>query len=143
MRAALTGLLTGMLFGVGLSIAEMTNPEKVLAFLDVLGGWDASLMFTMGGAVAVTLIGFRLVLKRGPLFDEMLHLPTKTAIDARLLSGAAVFGLGWGIAGYCPGPAIAGLTFNPQETIVFLIAMLAGAQLPPLFDSKNVAASSH
>ncbi len=136
---ALSGLLAGFLFGIGLAVSQMTNPEKVLAFLDIFGGWDPSLMFTMGGALVVTAIGFRVVLHRGPVFSEKLHLPTSKDIDSRLLTGAALFGVGWGIAGYCPGPAVAGLAINPAETVVFILAMIAGSQLERLWMIRHPA----
>ncbi len=126
---SLSGLVAGFVFGIGLSVSQMTNPEKVLAFLDVLGGWDPSLVLTMGGALLVASIGFRFVLKRGALFSEKLHLPTRRDIDSDLLAGAGLFGLGWGIAGYCPGPAIAAVAINPTESLVFILSMLVGALL--------------
>src|SRR5262245_65236339 len=102
----LASLLTGIVFGLGLVISGLANPAKVLNFLDVAGTWDPSLAFVMGGAVATTWLGYRLVLARPkPVCDTRFHLPTSTAIDRRLLAGAAVFGVGWGLAGYCPGPA--------------------------------------
>lgn len=139
---ALSGLVSGFLFGLGLSVSEMANPEKVLAFLDLLGGWDPSLMVTMAGALVVTTAGFRWVLKRGALFSEQLHLPTRRDVDTRLLSGALLFGLGWGLAGYCPGPAVTGLAINPLESVVFLLAMLAGSQLERLWMVRNPTTQS-
>ena len=126
---SLSGLAAGLLFGVGLSVAQMTDPQKVLSFLDVLGGWDPSLALTMLGAVLVTSVGFRVVLHRGPVFGEKLHLPTRKDIDKRLITGAGLFGVGWGIAGYCPGPAIAAIAVNPAETVVFVASMIAGGML--------------
>lgn len=128
-RRALAGLFTGTLFGVGLAVSQMANPEKVLSFLRLVPGWDPSLLLVMGGAVAVTFVGFRLVTRRAPLFDTRHHLPGNRIIDVRLLAGAVIFGLGWGLAGYCPGPALAGLASGSSEPVLFVLAMLAGSQL--------------
>ena len=127
---AWAGLGAGIAFGLGLAVAQMTDPRKVLGFLDVAGAWDASLMFVLGGAVAVALLGFRRVLRRpGPWFGGHFHLRTGDAIDAPLLTGAALFGIGWGLAGYCPGPAIASIGFANPEALWFVPAMLAGTGL--------------
>ena len=107
LKRNLAALAAGLLFGLGLAVAQMTNPLKVLAFLDIFGNWDPSLALVMGGAVAVTLVGFRLVLRQpAPLFDTKFHLPTRRDLDRNLLLGAALFGTGWGIAGFCPGPVV-------------------------------------
>ena len=120
-------LLAGTLFGLGLAISQMINPRKVLAFLDITGDWDPSLAFTMGGALLVTAAGYRLVLRRpGPVLAASFHLPAKTTVDGRLLAGAALFGVGWGLGGYCPGPAISALALGTAEPWIFIIAMLAG-----------------
>jgi uncharacterized membrane protein YedE/YeeE len=124
------GLLCGLIFGLGLGVSQMVDPRKVLGFLDITGAWDASLMFVMGGALAVAAIGFRTVLRRPvPRFGDRFHLGTARSIDAPLLSGAALFGIGWGLAGYCPGPAIASLGFGNVEALWFLPAMVVGAGL--------------
>ena len=134
MSALVFSLGAGFLFGTGLWISGMANPRKVLNFLDVTGNWDASLLVVMGGAVAVTLVAFRFVLSRPkPLFAESFVLPTKKDIDLPLVAGSAIFGIGWGIAGYCPGPAITAVTTLQVETIVFVIAMIAGGLLHKLF----------
>ena len=133
LTSSLSGLLCGFLFGIGLSVSGMADPNKVLGFLNVTANWDPSLLFVMGGALVVTAIGFRVVLKRGPVFSEKLHLPTRRDIDSRLLTGAALFGIGWGIAGYCPGPAVTALGVNPQETVIFILAMIAGSQVERLW----------
>jgi uncharacterized membrane protein YedE/YeeE len=128
----LSSLLAGLLFGLGLALAQMTDPAKVLGFLDVAGGaaWDPSLLFVLGGAVGLAALGFRLILAgRRPLFDSSFHLPTRRAIDAPLLLGSVLFGIGWGIGGYCPGPAIAQLAAPSGETWIFLPAMLLGIWL--------------
>jgi len=120
----ISSFLAGSLFGVGLLISQMTNPEKVLAFLDIFGDWDPSLAFVMGSALLVTLIGYRFVLKRpSPLFSEKFRLPPRSDIDLRLIIGAALFGIGWGLAGLCPGPALASLSFGGTSVIAFVIAM--------------------
>jgi len=123
-------VVAGLLFGLGLAIAQMTHAEKVLAFLDVTGAWDPSLLFVLGGAVAVTAIAFRFVLRRPtPVLESRFHLPSKRAIDLPLISGAAIFGIGWGISGYCPGPGIALLAAPGWETWVFIPAVFVGALL--------------
>lgn len=120
-------LLVGLLFGVGLVISGMANPAKVLNFLDLFGTWDPSLAFVMGGAVAVAFVGFRLVLGRGrPVFDTTFHLPTKQDIDRPLVLGAALFGIGWGLGGFCPGPAFVALGLGAPGTYAFVPAMLVG-----------------
>lgn len=123
----LAALLSGLLFGAGLAVSGMVNPAKVLNFLDLAGTFDATLLFVLGGAVVTTFIGYRLVLGRHrPLFAERYELPSRTDIDARLLAGAAIFGIGWGLAGFCPGPAIAALVSLRLEPFVFIAAMAAG-----------------
>ena len=128
-----TGLVAGIVFGLGLSISQMTNPEKVLGFLDVFDNWDPSLLFTMAGAVVVSSAGYRWVLSKGPIFADTLHLPTRRDIDPRLLIGALIFGAGWGLAGYCPGPAITGISTGSVEAVYFVTAMLVGSQLERLW----------
>ena len=129
----LAGLLSGTVFGLGLSVSQMANPEKVLSFLDIFGRWDPSLLFTMAAAIIVTSIGYRLVFHRGPVLGGKLHLPTRSDIDTRLLLGSAIFGVGWGLAGYCPGPAVTGITTGLLEPVLFLTAMIAGSQLERLW----------
>jgi len=124
---ALVGLLCGIVFGVGLAMSGMTDTAKVLGFLDVTGEWIPDLAFVMGGAVCVTLVAFRFVLKRQrPLLNPRFSLPGRTVIDGRLLGGAAIFGIGWGIYGYCPGPAISALTYLDSKTAMFVVSMLVG-----------------
>ena len=123
-------LLSGLIFGLGLALSGMTHAQKVLDFLDLAGHWDPSLLFVLGGAVGVTVISFHFVLKRTkPLLAARFDLPLRQHLDAPLLMGAALFGIGWGISGYCPGPAIALLAAPNQEAWIFLPAMLAGACL--------------
>jgi hypothetical protein len=116
----------------------MANPKKVLGFLDITGAWDASLMFVMGGAVAVTAVAFRLVLKRpAPLFEKRFFIPLLQSIDFPLVAGAALFGIGWGIGGYCPGPAITALSALSAESAVFVAAMVAGGLLHRFADPEG------
>jgi uncharacterized protein len=123
----LVQFLIGLLFGTGLVIAGMSDPAKVLNFLDVTRNWDPSLAFVMGGAVIVTFIGYKLVLKRSaPIFDTTFHVPVSQAIDAKLLSGAALFGVGWGLGGLCPGPAFTALGTGNSNAIIFVVAMCVG-----------------
>ena len=121
----------GLVFGLGLVIAGMSNPAKVLNFLDIAGtDWDPSLAFVMAGGIAVTFIGFRLVLRqRQPIFGGAFHLPTATDIDARIIAGPAIFGVGWGLAGFCPGPAFTALTTGGMPALLFVAAMVAGMGL--------------
>jgi uncharacterized membrane protein YedE/YeeE len=130
MPLALASLLIGVVFGFGLTVSEMINPARVIGFLDVTGRWDSTLAFVMAGALAVTLPLFRLVLhRRRPLLDRRFHLPAASAVDARLVTGAAVFGIGWGLAGFCPGPALAGLASWNPGVFLFVGAMVAGQWL--------------
>ncbi len=129
-KTRLAALAAGLLFGLGLAISQMINPQKVLNFLDVSGRWDPSLVFVMAAGVAVTLIAFRFVLRAdAPLFHPQFHLPTRTDIDGSLVGGAALFGIGWGLAGYCPGPAIAALALGRLEPVIFIVALLIGSEL--------------
>ena len=123
----LSALAVGLLFGLGLTISEMINPAKIIAFLDIGGAWDPSLLVVMGSALAVSFIGYRVVLARSkPVFEPSFQLPTKTVIDRPLLIGAALFGAGWGLAGLCPGPALAAIGLGVGPVFVFLAAMVAG-----------------
>lgn len=120
--------LAGLLFGFGLGLSQMVDRQRVLGFLDVLGQWDPTLLFVLGGAVAVTVITFRFVLRQPhPWFADRFELPTRHTIDGRLLAGAAIFGIGWGICGYCPGPGVAALSLGMLNPVLFLAAFLAGA----------------
>ena len=137
MNALISSLGAGSLFGIGLWVSGMANPKKVLGFLDVTGDWDASLLLVMGGAVAVTLLAFRVVLKRSsPLFEKKFHIPEKKDIDFPLVAGSAIFGTGWGIAGYCPGPALTVLSTLSSESIVFVLAMIAGGLMHRLVQQR-------
>lgn len=117
----------GLIFGVGISISGMANPAKVTNFFDIAGAWDPSLAFVMGGALAVTFAGFRYVLKRpSPLLGQGFHLPTRQDLDLPLIGGSAVFGIGWGIAGFCPGGALPALGTGERDVFVFVAAMIVG-----------------
>lgn len=122
--------VSGFLFGLGLATANMTNPAKVLAFLDVTGTWDPSLMVVFAAALGVTLPGFHMVLKQQqPRYAQQFLLPTSQDIDRKLIGGASLFGIGWGIAGYCPGPALTALVSLNSNVLLFFAAMLAGVML--------------
>lgn len=121
------GYMIGLIFGVGISLSGMANPAKVLNFFDVAGSWDPSLAFVMGGALAVTFVGYRLVMSRSrPVLSEKFQLPTSTAIDLPLIGGAAVFGVGWGIAGFCPGAALPMIGTGNANVLLFVLALTAG-----------------
>lgn len=138
-----SALIAGLIFGLGLTISEMVNPAKVLAFLDLFGNWDPSLAFVMGGALIVTAIGYRLVWKRErPVFASSFQVPGNRSVDTRLAIGAVLFGIGWGLVGLCPGPAIAALTFGGKPLLVFLGAMGAGMVLFEVFDRMTARASA-
>lgn len=127
MKLILIALISGILFGIGLTLSQMTNPDKVINFLDLAGNWDPSLIFVMLGALSVTLLSFRQILKfQRPLFDKEFYLPNKAAVDKPLLIGAAIFGMGWGISGYCPGPSIAGLGLGNIEAVVMVFSIYMG-----------------
>ncbi len=119
--------LIGLIFGVGISISGMANPAKVLNFFDIAGAWDPSLAFVMGGALAVTFVGYRVVLRRpAPIMGDRFQIPTKRDFDLPLIGGSALFGVGWGIAGFCPGGALPALGTGRTEVFVFVAALIAG-----------------
>ena len=133
----LTALACGALFGVGLSVSGMTDTNKVLGFLDVFGNWDASLAFVMGAAVLVTAIGYRYILRLPtPRFAEQFHLPAKLEIDKPLMTGGVLFGVGWGLYGYCPGPAIASLAYLRIDSVAFVLDMAAGMIVSNWFKNR-------
>ena len=135
--AALASFLCGLVFGLGLLISGMTQPDKVLAFLDPLGRWDPTLGFVMAGALAVTVTGFALLRRRArPLLAAQLQWPTRTDIDRPLVVGSVMFGAGWGLAGLCPGPAIANLATASPRILVFVAAMAAGMLLQDLWQRR-------
>ena len=119
--------ISGLIFGFGLALAGMLNPSKVQGFLNIFGVWDPSLAFVMGGGVIVNAIGYYFVLKRDkPLFAEKFAIPTTKNIDKNLLIGSAIFGIGWGLAGLCPGPVISNVLLQPEDALIFLIIMIFG-----------------
>lgn len=123
----LVNLALGLLFGAGLVISGMADPAKVLNFLDLFGTWDPSLAFVMGGAVLVAFVGYRLVLRRDePIVGNGFHLPTSNDIDSRVVVGPAIFGIGWGLGGFCPGPALAALGMGATGTLAFVPTMILG-----------------
>lgn len=126
----LFALITGLVFGTGIAISGMMDPAKVLNFFDVAGSWDPSLAFVMGGALIVTFFGYRLAWRRtAPLFGDRFQVPTSKVIDAKLVGGSALFGIGWGIAGFCPGAAIPALGTGRWEVVLFLAATIGGFYL--------------
>lgn len=142
MRSLLAALLTGAIFGAGLTLSDMVNPARVIAFLDLFGNWDPSLAFVLGGALIPSAIGYAISQRMtGPLFHTTFHIPENRIIDRQLLIGGTLFGTGWGLAGYCPGPALAGLVFATWQTAVFVGAMVLGMWLHgALFDRQSDAA---
>jgi len=123
-------LVAGLIFGLGLGLSQMIDRDRVLGFLDVAGNWDPTLLFVLGGAVGVTVITFRFVLRLPhPLLSKTFYLPTKKSIDMSLILGSIIFGAGWGIAGYCPGPGIAALVLGLWNPILFMAAFVAGSLL--------------
>lgn len=123
----ITSLIAGLVFGIGLIISGMTNPAKVLGFLDLAGLWDPSLALVMGGAIAVGVVAFQIARKRSKsLLGDPMRLPSATQVDRRLLLGGLAFGVGWGLAGFCPGPALASLASGGAKPAIFTVAMVAG-----------------
>lgn len=129
MKSLLAIYASGVLFAIGLGVAGMTDANTVLAFLDLAGGWDPSLGFVMIGAISVHALLYPRILGGTPLFSQEFSLPTRSDINARLIGGAALFGIGWGLGGYCPGPAIVSLVTFTHEALVFVGAMIVGMGL--------------
>lgn len=131
---------TGLIFGIGLLLSGMTNPAKVLGFLDLAGTWDPSLIFVMGGAILVGLLAFQFASDREKsLLGDVMRMPTATQIDRRLILGSLTFGIGWGLAGYCPGPALASLSLGSNKPMIFVLAMIAGMAIFEIRDRKVLA----
>jgi uncharacterized membrane protein YedE/YeeE len=131
-------VVSGLLFGAGVTVSGMVNPMKVLNFMDLAGLLDPTLIFVMGVGLIVATVGYRLVFRRGqPFFDRVFHLPTTSVIDGRLIGGAALFGLGWGLSGFCPGPAFASLVFGNVQSLIFVVAMAAGMLLTRFVPSRS------
>lgn len=139
MRHLLT-FLVGILFGTGISMSGMANPAKVINFFDITGTWDPSLAFVMGGGVVVTFIGYRLVFRRSaPVFEPSFDVPQNRQLDARLLTGAGIFGVGWGIAGFCPGGALPALGTLNIDVIYFVVAMIIGMSTTRIVSDRLAA----
>jgi len=130
MRNAIVAAITGIVFGAGLALSDMINPARVLAFLDLFGAWDPTLAFVMIGAIVPSYIAYRMSQNMAePVFHTDFHIPENRMVDRRLIAGGTMFGVGWGLVGYCPGPAIAGLAFGTWQTAAFVGAMLVGMWL--------------
>lgn len=143
MPRLIVALISGTLFGLGLTISGMINPAKVIGFLNIAGEWDPTLAFVMGGALVVTIPAFRWVLKQSrPAFDESFAVPTRTDLEPRLLGGATLFGVGWGMSGFCPGPALTALAAGIPSVFFFVAAMVAGMVIYGLvFERPRTSAS--
>lgn len=139
----LMAFIVGLVFGIGLIVSGMTDPSKVLGFLDLAGNWDPSLAFVMGGAILVGLLAFRFAGRRErSLLGEPMRLPSATRIDRRLVLGSLAFGAGWGLAGYCPGPALASLASGSVKPLIFTLAMLAGMAVFELIEWARACRSA-
>jgi uncharacterized membrane protein YedE/YeeE len=133
MMRFVTAYIAGLIFGIGIALSGMANPAKVLNFFDIAGTWDPSLAFVMGGALAVTMLGYQVVLRRdGPRYARMFHLPPPRDIDPKLVGGSALFGIGWGIAGFCPGGVLPVIGMGRMDIFVFVAALVAGILLTKL-----------
>lgn len=138
MKYSIAAFVSGLVFGVGLLVSGMANPEKVLGFLDLAGAWDPSLALVMAGAIAVGLFGFLFAKKRAmTFFGEAIRLPTARHIDRRLVLGSLAFGVGWGLAGFCPGPALVALGAGEVKAVVFVISMVAGMAIFEFFERSH------
>jgi uncharacterized membrane protein YedE/YeeE len=138
----LISFVSGLIFAAGLVLGGMTQPAKVVGFLDFTGNWDPSLAFVMGGAVLAYSVLYRLILKKkSPFFEPKFHLPTRTDLDWRLIVGGGLFGVGWGLAGYCPGPGLTAAASLSSPALIFVAAMIGGMYLFSIFDNKVLANS--
>jgi uncharacterized membrane protein YedE/YeeE len=136
MNRVIIALISGILFGAGLVLSEMVNPVKVQGFLDLFGNWDPSLVLVMGGAVAVTLVTSRFILRRKtPIFADRFYMAMTSNIDTRLILGAVLFGTGWGLSGYCPGPGLVNAMINPTEALIFIPALIVGGFIGQKFSA--------
>jgi len=136
LKKIFAALLSGTIFGLGIAVSGLANPDKVLQFLTLSSAWSPALLFTMAAGILVTLIGYKWVLHRGPVLEQELQLPTNTTLDRKLLVGAAIFGIGWGLAGFCPGPAIVGLSSGMTEPFAFVAAAIIGSQIQRVTSSS-------
>ncbi len=143
MKKVFSAGIAGLIFGFGLTVSGMLDPMRVIDFLDITGGaWDPTLVFVLAGAVGVTAIGYGLVTKRAaPIYDAQFALPPTKEVDARLFGGAAMFGVGWGVVGYCPGPAIASIGFAGTSAAIFCLAMVGGMLLHRMIPEKASASA--
>lgn len=140
MKHLLPGFLIGLLFGAGLALSDMINPARVLAFLDVAGRWDPTLAYVMGGALVPSAIGYWISRRMSrPLLEHEFRIPRNRTVEPRLLAGAAIFGVGWGLVGFCPGPGIAALGFGLWQPWLFVLAMLGGMAAHRLYEDRRVA----
>jgi uncharacterized protein len=137
-KTSISALIVGFIFAIGLGLSGMTNPKNVVSFLDVFGDWNPSLVFVMGGALLVHMVFFRVITKRAsPLFASQFQIPNRRDIDKRLIVGSMLFGIGWGLAGYCPAPAITSLASFTAPPIIFVLSMLVGMSLFTLIDKRT------
>jgi uncharacterized membrane protein YedE/YeeE len=135
MKSAIVAFVVGLFFAIGLGVSGMTQPQKVLGFLDVFGSWDPSLLFVMVGAILVHFITYRLIRKRKtPILTESWHVPTKSEITPALIIGSVLFGVGWGLGGYCPGPVVTSLASFERRPLIFTVSMIIGMFLFKLVD---------
>ena len=138
MSSLMAAFASGLIFALGLSLSGMTQPAKVTAFLDITGDWDPSLAFVMIGAILIHTLLYRLIRRRSsPLFATMFAIPTRTEIDPRLVGGAALFGVGWGLGGFCPGPAVTALVSGQAAVVIFVVSMLTGMYLYKLMEMRR------
>jgi len=137
MKKYLLNSISGLLFGFGLSLSAMLDRHRIINFLDITGNWDPTLLYVMFSAVLVTVVFFRFILRRqAPILDNRFRLPTRKDIDAQLVIGSAIFGAGWGLSGYCPGPGIAAITLGSLNAILFMLAYITGSLLSNYYSGK-------
>ncbi len=140
LKSQISSLVVGFLFAIGLGVSGMTNPEKVVSFLDVFGSWDPSLAFVMGGALFIHIIFYKFIMKLpSPLFSTQFHVPDRRDINARLITGSMLFGIGWGLVGYCPAPAITSLSSMTLNPFIFVISMVVGMTFYILLEKRYLA----
>ena len=137
MKSVVASFGAGLLFAVGLGVSGMTQPAKISGLLDLFGAWDASLALVMAGALSVSFLAHRLIMRRsGPLFDSRFHLPARQELDGRLLVGSAIFGVGWALGGYCPGPGLVSAASGSLPALVFVMSMAIGMKLEHVFSQR-------